>query len=707
MRPASRDLHSLQSDPSVNIPASITPLTRTYHTLLLLLLIPNQLMMTCQICHDLSLHQIIVVTSLHDAVASQTSSCDTCLLLATIIKQFDIGDDKIVLATRPMWTKRGPGQQLQIQGIPPPIKSIYEKRAPEVNSTTFIDVFCAPGTETPHLAIQPGRMVASHSSSDQSFTQAAAWIKECEESHKSSCSLNYTSPLPTRVIDVMGHHGDGTPFLLESRGQHGRYASLSYCWGSTDQEKLTSTKVEAFKNALPMPTISKTISDAIMICKILQIQYLWVDALCILQDDYEDWILESSQMRQVYSESFLTLAASSTVDCSQGIFSTQSRASRLVKVKLRGKSVYARTSLPSREQHIGPFFIKDPLEPQIRHEEYRLLPLCRRGWALQERVMSNRVLYYTDEELWWECNEGVQCECDGPTNISAGISYLWLRNPWLKSTVITRENAYFKWKELVTFFSAGALTKPEDKLPAISGLAKQFEVMLWHRFKEKDYYCAGLWRSQLMRDLTWHTLPGSEESNIKNPCRPAQWRAPTWSWASVDGTIQFPGEENGRLRHFLTVVNVSVETSTQDLQGALSGGQLVLEGHSLYFPLRINRNLDKPGYTLALPPGISIPYQLLDTTFWPDYYGDDLVDGTECLCLLAGGYPWYKAFVDAYNSASEVEGSSYAQFLVLRRINGMKKGQYERVGFASCQLGVGLNEMETCELFENRKVTVV
>jgi hypothetical protein len=670
--------------------------------------------MACQICHDLSLHQVIVVASLHDAIANQTSSCETCLLLSTIVKQFNLSDEKIVLATKSKWTNRGLEQKLQIQGIPPPFRSYPRAKAPEVVPSTLIDVFYAPHSEVPYPAIQPGRMIASHSSSDHSFARAAAWIKDCEESHKFSCSTSRTSLLPKRVIDVIGRSVDGAPFLLESGGQYGRYATLSYCWGTTDQEKLVSANVEAFKKALPISTLSKTVTDAIMICKILRIQYLWIDALCILQDDNEDWISQSNQMRQVYSESFLTLAASSTADCSKGIFATQSRASQLVKVKLRDESVYARVSPHSHLEHIGPFFIKDMSESDIlrRNNEllrrqYELLPLCRRGWTLQERVMSNRVLYYTNEELWWECNECVQCECGGPEELPTTASYRWLRNPLLKELVVTQEMAYQQWRDLATLFSTGALMRPGDKFPAISGLAKQFEVMLWHRFKEKDIYIAGLWKSQLATDLLWNTLPTSKESNIRSPCRPAEWRAPTWSWASVDGIIQFPPENGRQSRYFLTVIDVSVETSTKDIHGALFGGQIVLEGPSLRFSMRINCNTDKTGYTLALPPGTSVPYQFEETTFFPDGCGSEFVSGTEYFYLLAGGYPRYKTLPDDLNSLVTVEGSSYAQFLVLRRINGTAEERYERIGFAICRMDVALSEMETCELLVERRIIVV
>jgi hypothetical protein len=663
--------------------------------------------MTCQICHNLSLHQVINVDLLRDAIANHNSSCDTCLLLSAIIEQFNVNDDKIVLATKSTWTNDGPELKLQIQGIPPPIPSDGSKEAVELIPSTLIDVFCAPGGKVPHPAIKNGRMIASHSSSDQSFAHAATWIKECEESHKYSCSTSRTSPLPTRVIDVKGRLGDGPPFLLESKGRYGRYATLSYCWGSTDQEKLTSTNIETFKKALPLSKMSKTVTDAIMISKILQIQYLWVDALCILQDDYEDWNYQSNQMRQVYSESFLTLAASSTADCSEGIFTTQNRASQRVTVKLRNESIYASVQPSSDKQHIGPFLMDNSSQFNIWSQQQEALPLCRRAWALQERVMSNRVLYYTTEELWWECNEGVQCECGGPEETSKASSYRWLRNPWLQNLTFTQEMAYLKWRELVTLFSAGALTRPEDKLPAISGLAKQFEVMLWHRFKEKDLYCAGLWKSQLVRDLLWHASPISETSYTKIPSRPVQWRAPSWSWASIDGIIQFPDNHGNQSRYFLTIVDVNVETRTQNIHDALVGGHVILEGPSLRSSLLINRSTDESGYVLAPLSNSATSELFQETTLHLDDSGCEIVDGAEYLYVLAGASPWYKTYANDFKSGFQVEGSSFVQLLVLKSVDGAVGERYERIGLAVCKVGVGLREVETHEMFVRRRVAIV
>ncbi|KAF2114725.1 heterokaryon incompatibility protein-domain-containing protein, partial [Lophiotrema nucula] len=128
---------------------------------------------------------------------------------------------------------------------------------------------------------------------------------ECDEEHN-NCNFDLM-PLPTRVINV-GLDGE-TPFLWETDGEREWYATLSYCWGKLPQLKTTKARLEEFKKGLPMDEISLTTADAIEICQKLSIPYLWIDALCIIQDDEDDWQREAGRMCDIYSSSYITIAA--------------------------------------------------------------------------------------------------------------------------------------------------------------------------------------------------------------------------------------------------------------------------------------------------------------------------------------------------------------------------------------------------------------
>ncbi|KAJ0421268.1 heterokaryon incompatibility protein-domain-containing protein [Aspergillus carlsbadensis] len=127
--------------------------------------------------------------------------------------------------------------------------------------------------------------------------------------------------LPTRLIDV--GHNQRDPRLILSKNnptcitghssRDARYAALSYCWGSPaearSQLKTTQDTLNAHLNKIALPSLPQTVWDAVMVCRELEIQFLWVDALCIIQGDAEDWERESMEMANVYSNAFITIGA--------------------------------------------------------------------------------------------------------------------------------------------------------------------------------------------------------------------------------------------------------------------------------------------------------------------------------------------------------------------------------------------------------------
>ena len=100
-----------------------------------------------------------------------------------------------------------------------------------------------------------------------------------------------------------------------------RYATLSHCWG-TDPERQTLTKrnITSWSNSIPEAEMMQTFKDAIEATRRLNVQYLWIDSLCIIQDSKTDWLCESSLMSSVYKYSFCNLAASAAADDHDGIF---------------------------------------------------------------------------------------------------------------------------------------------------------------------------------------------------------------------------------------------------------------------------------------------------------------------------------------------------------------------------------------------------
>ncbi|KAK4033587.1 heterokaryon incompatibility protein-domain-containing protein [Parachaetomium inaequale] len=284
-------------------------------------------------------------------------------------------------------------------------------------------VFVPPGVESPHPSIRTGTPVSYYSGSAECLELARRWLGECAQNHK-DCKVPSDTLMPTRVIDIGGDGRD--PVLVETEGRPGQYATLSYCWGKKPQLRTTKETLSAFLEAIPVGELQKTALDALEICRHLGIPYLWIDALCIVQDDEDDWLRESARMCDIYSSSALTIAAARSLSARQGVFGYQQYGSReYSQISLfRGTEVYAR-KVPVGE-HVG-----KPLAVNIASQETgrvaeaswilrpQELPLARRAWTVPGPGI------YTCREL----SRFGACTLDGhDSHMSAGFMWLCFRH---------------------------------------------------------------------------------------------------------------------------------------------------------------------------------------------------------------------------------------------------------------------------------------
>lgn len=233
---------------------------------------------------------------------------------------------------------------------------------------------------------------------------------------------------------------------------------------------------------------------------------------CIVQDDEENWQIESAKMANIYQNSYITIAATGSSGPSEGLFSKHPKTT--ISGVFRDGTEY--------QVHA---------RPVIGHMDEAQFPLFRRGWVYQERLLAPRVLHFGRQELWWECLEMVQCECSGIVN---GERYATGQEKFL--TKLTHQSALSnselpfvsrRWHAIVEEFSQLGLTKSRDKFPALSGIAQQISYM------RKGTYLAGLWTDTIITDLLWYRLDPSTAKRTSN------WRCPTFSWASHDGPVRY------------------------------------------------------------------------------------------------------------------------------------------------------------------------
>ncbi|KAF4634813.1 hypothetical protein G7Y89_g3299 [Cudoniella acicularis] len=248
-----------------------------------------------------------------------------------------------------------------------------------------------------------GQEVSLRADSDEAYATVNRWLHECVHEHKYCPGVAEENPwLPKRVIDVGPRNGSRPPRLWESKGKGGgRYISLTHRWISRNLSASTTTSnYEARQVELDMNELPATFTDAIQLTRRLGARYLWIDALCIIQDSREDWDIESLNMRLVYETSWLNVSASASETEEARLFTKRvprlSRACRLPAIfsEILGDKIGVMDD-DSTYAHLDSSFYGQSIQEGF---------LSARGWVMQERWMSPRTLFFGKEEIYWECN---------------------------------------------------------------------------------------------------------------------------------------------------------------------------------------------------------------------------------------------------------------------------------------------------------------
>ncbi|KAF2498745.1 HET-domain-containing protein, partial [Lophium mytilinum] len=318
----------------------------------------------------------------------------------------------------------------------------------------------------------------------------SAWHHRCNEWTVASMAA---IDKPKRLICVGSQ--DHAPFLYEPSLEYPntKYIALSHCWGKVQPMRTLQGNIKDMRKSIPWMEMPKTFQDTITIARKLGIEYAWIDSLCIVQDDLDDWAKESSKMGDIYSGAYLTIAAAAAHDSSAGFLGARQNLTKVVSLRLKG-------SLKAHDIHVRP-----------RLDSLGKGPLQDRGWAFQERILSPRILRFLEHEMEWECHSARCCECE------SRILFLSERLPMHYTS--NTDSTYFWGRDFVADFSRLKLTQEMDTLPALSGIAASYREVT------AEDYLAGLWKTHLAPGLLWRSkTPGT---------LPTSWRAPSWSWASV------------------------------------------------------------------------------------------------------------------------------------------------------------------------------
>jgi hypothetical protein len=502
--------------------------------------------------------------------------------------------------------------------------------------------------------------------SPQSLSVAQNWIKNCCRSHGDICNygafrvgedgkLVPARAVPTRLLELSA---DGnTVHLIEidaqraGQGPEQSYVALSHCWGSHGTP-FTTTRLNYHERQqrIEVAAMPQTFQDAVTTCRRLGLSYLWIDSLCIVQDDATDWALESSFMADTYRYAFLVLSATRSNADAAGFLGPRTLQDT-VRV-YEGRESGLTVDLAQVHRGVQGVAWQKGYDPMADE------PLTSRAWCLQERSLARRSLHYASGGMFWECERlrasemgevsAFQCETklsqwaaldtalDTPSRGRSVFSRLD-RNPDTETLYVNDRG----WYKMVEEYTKRGITTRTDRLPALSGLSR----MKGQYTEERDIYLAGLWRSSLLEGLMW--CSADPKTGVQSPT--PDYIAPSWSWASVVGSVCFPmydwyasrakGTEQLKLADFEALASYAahnLEQAGPDPNGQLRSGHITLR---ILLPLHtvaeITQKSTTPSDTMFTStatrprssPYTSRLFKLLDSSGTPERQGEMWLEG--------------------------------------------------------------------------------
>lgn len=315
--------------------------------------------------------------------------------------------------------------------------------------------------------------------------------------------------------------------LVETCGEHFQYVALSYCWGRQSQKACKKSNVDLLCHGIHSEDVSATVMDAIRIAETIGYQTIWIDALCIVQDDPEDWAIESRKMQSIYENAALTIAASGVADSSCSLLAPREEARYPLRpFQLAGSTLYLQKPRSNRR------------------------PWRSRAWTMQEEAMSRQILYWDTCSLVWQCMEGEFHEWgydeaatleeeeephrQGHSQVLKwSTGYLGITRRWrraVKRGLIRlsegRISAYAAWDSAREDYLSRSISLPQDWPVAIRGLADIAQTM-----QPNDPLIWGIWKSEFVEELAGWAYRALGAGRIPQ----GHEGMPSWSWFSQLG----------------------------------------------------------------------------------------------------------------------------------------------------------------------------
>jgi hypothetical protein len=298
--------------------------------------------------------------------------------------------------------------------------------------------------------------------------------------------------------------------------------------------KTTRGNVKQHMSNIDWKELNQIFKDAIAITKRIGCQWIWIDCLCIIQDDELDWKEESSKMADVYSNSFLNVAATFSATSTGSCFSDRKfYHSDQNYFEPRNKAWSTEVLNGGHRPSMGLCVrISHCLSHQHITGDSELLrrqasPLLDRAWVFQERLLAPRTLHFGSSEMTWECNSCLACECGGISETQTPTRGLKPAFAYVCQNRVPREEILDLWRKMVEEYTSLSLTQLSDTPNAVAGLASRISSKLG------SDYLAGNWAEDLPQGLLWSVVGNRQSLGERRRSPAINPSIPTWSWMSL------------------------------------------------------------------------------------------------------------------------------------------------------------------------------
>ena len=387
---------------------------------------------------------------------------------------------------------------------------------------------------------------------------ALNWFDTCSRFHQKRCGLT-SSSLPTRVLDVgkSNELGDvDTIQLIATDEKQAQYVVLSHCWGPPEDAarvKTTTTKsLPTHSVGIRVEELPRNFQDAIVVTRNLNIRYLWIDSLCIIQNLASDWDEEAGKMGDYYERAAITISALCSPSSHTGFLRNRWLSNSRLDFRLEN---YENMNIRKTSSPFG-------------SEVGNRVPLWKRAWVVQERCLSSRILHFGPEQMYWECRQCFVHE-DGRRLIRSSDGARMGPGCFLPTGNRLVEKSYVRWYQLIAAYSKRALSREDDRLPALGGIVVRFQKLI------KSDYLAGIWKDDIIRGLLWcrkkngphrrvsqqrkkHLAQRIEIASSQRGLNSSR-KLPSWSWAAIGSPVVWaPMLAAGRLSTECTIIEARV-----------------------------------------------------------------------------------------------------------------------------------------------------